>query len=237
MSGPLDRRAAAILLTPLTLALLAIPVAGRWLFLFAAPLPLWPLFASSVRAADYRRALLASLAWAALLSASVVTFVQLSPDAAAATIVRGEVYRVEMFRWISTGVGPENDPRQFLPSHAGHLALFAALSLVSGGYLGLVLGAGLTSYMSFFVGSFALAADAPLLGALVAWVPWSVVRVVAFVALGTILAKPLLTRRRDAIGRREWSWIGAALVGIVLDVLLKTLLAPSYGLFLRGWLD
>jgi hypothetical protein len=224
-------------LTPLALTLLAVPGVGKWLFPLLAPLAVWPLFASAVRGGDYRRALIAGLAWAVLLSASVIALTQLAPGFAAATIVRGEPYRQEMFTWISTGVGPENDPRQFLPSHAGHLALFAALSLVSGGYLGLVLGAGLTSYMSFFVGSFALAADAPLLGALVAWVPWSVVRVVAFVALGTILAKPLLTRRRDAIGRREWSWIGAALVGIVLDVLLKTLLAPSYGLFLRGWLD
>ena len=224
-------------LTPLALTLLAVPGIGRWLFPLLAPLAVWPLFASAVRAADYRRALVAGLAWALLLSASVIALTQLAPGFAAATIVRGEPYRQEMFGWISTGVAAENDPRQFLPLHAAHLALFAALSLISGGYLGLVLGAGLTAYMSYFVGSFARAAGAPWLGSFVAWVPWSVVRVVAFVALGSILARPLLTRRRDALGAREWRWIAAALAGIAVDVVMKTLLAPTYGLFLRGWLD
>ncbi len=142
-----------------------------------------------------------------------------------------------MFGWITTGIAPENDPRQFLPIHFGHLLLFALLSLISGGYLGLVLGAGLTGYMSYFVGSFAREAGAPFAGAIVAWVPWSVVRVVAFVALGSVLARPALAGWRNALGSRERRWILAALGGIAIDILTKASLAPSYGLFLRGWLE
>jgi hypothetical protein len=140
---------------------------------------------------------------------------------------------MEMFGWIETGIGKENDPAQFVPQHLLHLSAFALLSWISAGYLGLVLGAGLVAYMSYFVGSFALASGHPVLGAIVAWVPWSVVRVLAFVVLGSVLARPLLCRRLGGLDRRDFAWIGAALAGIVIDLAMKTLLAPSYGLFLR----
>jgi hypothetical protein len=133
-------------------------------------------------------------------------------------------------------VGKENEPARFVPEHLLHLGAFALLSVASGGYLGLVLGAGLLAYMNYFVGAFALSAGQPVVGALVAWVPWAVLRVVSFVALGSILARPLLVGRAGAFGPAERRWIGWALAGIAGDLLLKSVLAPTYGVWLRGFL-
>jgi hypothetical protein len=213
--------------------LLGIAPGGKWLWPLLAPLTLWGIFAPAVREASYRRALGAGLLWAALLSAGVVAWTERDPHAAGRGIVHAEPYRIEMFRWIETGTGKENEPARFLPEHLLHLAAFAALTAATGGYLGLALGALLTGYMSYFVGAFALSAGRPLLGALLAWVPWSVVRVVAFVALGCVLARPLLRRQGPALGPRERRWIAAALAGIGLDLLIKALAAPAYGRFLR----
>jgi len=177
-----------------------------------------------------------SLLWAVLLSAGVIVFTEAAPAAAAAAIPKAASYRAEMFGWVTTGDAPENRPAEFIPVHLSHLGLFVALSWASAGYLGLALGAWLVGYMSYFVGSFAAAAGLPWSGALLAWVPWSVVRVVSFVAIGTILARPLLERRALPFGRREALWLGLAAAGIVLDILVKTAIAPSYGLFLRSFL-
>lgn len=198
-----------------------------------APLTLWPAFAPSIRDRRYLAAFLQGMLWAALLSAGVVLLVRYAPEAARDGILHGESYRAEMFSWIETGLAPENDWRAFLPQHLLHLAAFALLAWLSGGYLGLVLGAGLMGYMSYFVGSYAVASGAPVAGALVAWVPWSVVRVAAFVALGGVLARPRLVDERFALGPRELPWILAAAAGILIDLSVKALCAPAYGRFLR----
>src|SRR5262245_65307536 len=108
-----------------------------------------------------------------------------------------------MFTWIASGTGKEVTPSRFVPEHLLHLGGFLVLTVVSGGYLGLVLGAFLTGYMSYFVGSFALTSGRPFVGALVAWVPWSVIRVMAFVLLGALLARPLLVLQRWPFGGRD----------------------------------
>ena len=236
MSAPWARAPTLLALTPLAPAISLLP-GGRWAFPLLAPLTLWPLFASAVRSAAYRRALGAGLVWVALLSAGVVLYTETAPAAAGARILNAEPYRAEMFRWIETGEGKENEPRRFLPEHALHLAAFCLLTVASGGYLGLAMGAALVSYMSYFVGSFALSSGMPVAGALIAWVPWSIVRVIAFVALGAVLARPVLAGWSAAFSARERRWMLAACGGIAVDLVVKTLLAPEYGLLLRGILS
>jgi len=223
----------ALTATPL-LVLLAYVPGGMWLLPLLAPLTLYPTFQARVKSGDVRGAWLAGMGWAILLSAGVIILTQLAPETAARAIWNGEPYRKEMFGWIMTGIAPENSPRQFLPIHLLHLSLFALLTYVSAGYLGLVLGAALTGYMSYFVGAYAAASHHPLLGSLVAWVPWSVVRVAAFVLLGALLARPLLLRRRWPFERKETRLFALVAAGIAADLLLKTLAAPAYGRALRS---
>jgi hypothetical protein len=220
-------------LTPLLPLVGAIPAAGRWALPLWAPLTVYFGFAARVRRGDYEAAWQLAMAWAALLSLGVVAQVELWPQAAAAGILHGEPYRQEMFGWIATGVAPENDWRQFLPTQLEHLGLFLVLTWASAGYLGLALGAGLVGYMSYFVGCFAVASGHPVLGAAAAWVPWSVLRVFAFVLLGAVFSRPLLVRRPWPFTRREYRLMALAAAGLAADVAVKAALAPTYGLWLR----
>ena len=231
--APALSRGALILLTPLLPWLFTVVPGGRWLLPLAAPALLYPAFARRVRERRYVRAWGLALLWAALLSAGIVVLVLAAPQRAAPLVLHGETYREEMFAWIATGEGRENDPAAFLPQHLLHLGVFLLLTWVSGGYLGLALGAGLLGYMSYFVGTFAAASGRPLLGSVAAWVPWSVIRVMAFVLLGVLFSRPLLVRQAWPFGPREHALLALAAGGILADLLLKTLFAPTYGLFLR----
>lgn len=221
-----------LLLTPFLPLVVLVP-GGNWALPLAAPLTLYGAFRERVREGDYYRAWTLGIVWAFLLSVGVIVLVLWLPDAARAGILHGESYRQEMFGWIATGIGKENDPAAFIPQHLLHLAVFLMLTWASGGYLGLVLGAALVAYMSYFVGSFAAASGHPFLGSVAAWVPWSVLRVCAFVLLGTVFSRPLLVRRVWPFGRREYRLMALAASGILADVAIKALCAPSYGLFLR----
>jgi hypothetical protein len=221
-----------VLLTPVLPWLTALP-GGAWALPLLAPLTVYPAFAQRVRAGRFGAAWGLAMLWAALLSLGVVVLVATRPALAAQGILHGPAYRGEMFAWISTGEGREVMPAQFVPEHLLHLGAFLLLTLVSAGYLGLVLGAFLMGYMSYFVGSYAMASGRPLLGALAAWVPWSVIRVMAFVLLGALLARPLLVRQRWPFTRREGWLFVLAFAGIAADLTMKTLLAPAWGLLLR----
>jgi len=223
-----------IWLLPLTLflPLLVMVPGGGWLLGLLAPLTLYPSFAPRVRERDYWGAWRLGILWALLLSAGVILLVFVMPEAAR-NIVRGVSYRDEMFGWIATGEGRENEWRQFLPEHLLHLGVFLLVTWASGGYLGLVLGAILTAYMSYFVGSYAAQSGHPFLGSIAAWVPWSVIRVCAFVLFGAVFARPLLVRKAWPFERMEYRLMALAAAGIAADLLIKTFFARPYGLFLR----
>jgi hypothetical protein len=182
----------ATLLLPLGLG--SMP-GGRWLLPLCAPLTLYASFARRARGGDLYAAWKVAMLWAGCLAAGVALFVVLFPDGASRGILHGEDYRQEMFGWIATGEGRENDWRLFVPQHLLHLAVFVTSCWLSGGYLGLVIGAALLDYMAYFVASYAIQSGRPLAGMLLAWVPWSVVRIMAFVLLGVLFARPLLVRR------------------------------------------
>ena len=221
-----------LVLTPFLPLLAAVP-GGGWALGLLSPLTVYPSFAARVRERDYWGAWRLGILWALLLSIGVILLVFLMPEAAAKGILEGERYRQEMFSWIATGEGKENEWRQFLPEHVLHLGVFLLLTWASGGYLGLVLGAILTAYMSYFVGSYAAASGHPFLGSFAAWVPWSVIRVCAFVLFGAVFARPLLIRKAWPFDRLEYRLMAVATAGIAADILIKILVARHYGLFLR----
>jgi len=221
-----------LLLTP-AIPWLGVLPAGRWWVPLVAPLTLYSAFLARVHLRDYVGAWRLGIAWAALLSLGVISMVLLSPSLAEGAVLNGEPYRQEMFHWIDTGEGAEGEPALFLPIHALHLAVFVALTWISAGYLGLALGAVLLGYMSYFVASYAAAAGSPVLGSLLAWVPWSVIRVMAFVLLGCLFARPLVVRRPWPFGPRETRLLWLAVAGLLADVTLKALTADGYGLLLR----
>jgi hypothetical protein len=98
--------------------------------------------------------------------------------------------------------------------------------------------------MGHYVGTLAAASRHPILTMFLGWHPWAVIRVVCFVVIGVVLSAPIWSRvarpstssgRPEALegrGRIDWTLGGRLLAfagaGLLLDILLKTLLAPAW---------
>lgn len=202
--------------------------------------PAVPFMYLSLRNGRTREAVGRMLLWAAVMGVCATLLSYARSTETDGLFLNGERYRQEMFAWIRTGAGAESSPRVFLPVHAAHAALFCALSIASGSILSMPMGAILMNYMGHYAGTLAALSRDPIRAALLAWNPWSLVRIVSFVALGVVLAGPVLARlggfafslRSHA---RLLAWSSA---GLLIDVILKTLLAPAWQPMLRraaGW--
>ena len=200
----------------------------------------FPFMVLALRRGDLRLAVARMLLWALTLGTVATLASYARPDQTEALFLRSGPYRAEMLGWVMTGQGAESTPSQFIPQQAGHAALFSSLALVTGGAAAMPMGAVLMNYMGHYVGTLAASSRRPALTIILGWHPWSVIRVISFVVIGVVLSVPLLSRigrfQVDwALGRRLLIWAG---VGLIADVVLKTLLAPAWQhLLLRvvGW--
>jgi len=230
-------------LLPAVLAPFAVAAAtllgGRAALPILATVAVYPIMASFVVRGRQDAAAGAVLLWAAALSASVIVLSARNPERAGTLIIHGPAYRDEMFAFIRTGRGREGDPARYLPQHAAHLAAFTALSALSGGLLGIALGAVLVAFMSYYVGALAAAGGAPWLAFVLGWPPYALIRVVAYVLLGVALSRPLLAvvgRLSIPFARRRAFYLAAAGL-LLIDAALKGLLAPIWAGLLRPCLQ
>ena len=200
----------------------------------------FPFMVLALKRGDVRLAIARMLLWALTMGMSATLMSFARPDATDHLFMRGEAYRIEMFEWVMTGRGAESTPSQFIPQQAVHAALFSALALATGGVLAMPMGAVLMNYMGHYVGTLAARSARPALTLALGWHPWSVIRVISFVVLGVVLSVPVLSRlaRFKADLRPARPFVTAACAGLVVDILLKALLAPAWQrLLLRvvGW--
>lgn len=195
---------------------------------------------AALRRGDLRSAVARMLVWALALGVCSTLLSYAQPLRTETLFIRGAAYRGEMFAWVMTGRGAESTPSIFIPQQLGHAALFAAISVATGGFAGMAMGALLMNYMGHYVGALAAASVHPAATMALAWAPWAVIRVASFVGLGVVLSTPLA----GSIGRFRVSWRDArplvrlALVGLVADIVIKALLAPAWQrMLLRvvGW--
>ena len=242
--GPGSSRAGGLPLLPALLAPPAVglafllggpqPMAGRICLPLLATAAVYPVFALLIVRGRSRAAILAACLWAASLSASVIGFTRFDPERTAGIVLNGPAYRDEMFAFIAAGEGRESDPTRFIPQHALHLGLFLLATAASGGVLGLLMGAALVGYMSFYVGALTLGPE-PVVGALLGWPPWAILRVTGFILIGTALSRPILGRLTGlALPRSGDVRLYLLAAGcLVLDVVLKALLATTWAGLLR----
>jgi hypothetical protein len=188
---------------------------------------------------DLAAAARAMLLWAVCSLLGGTLTMALWPVSLDSLVWHGPAYRDEMLAWIRTGAGSESRLSLFLTQHILHLAVFIALCLVSAGAIGILLGAVLMNYMSFYVAAL-YRLGWPLWAVVcLGWQPWALCRVAGFCLLGVVLATPLLTRMRfvqckdQTLKRRLLLW-GAA--GILCDWILKAILAPHWERLLRSLL-
>ena len=190
----------------------------------------FPFMVLALRRGDLRLAVTRMLLWAMTMGVAATWLSYARPVQTGSLFLRAEPYRTEMFAWVMTGQGAESTPSQFIPQQAGHAALFSGLALATGGAAAMPMGAVLMNYMGHYVGTLAAASRRPALTMLIAWHPWSVIRVISFVVIGVVLSAPLLSRigtfRVDRTAARTLLlW---ACAGLIADIVMKALLAPTW---------
>ena len=185
--------------------------------------PAFPFMVASLRRGRVGEAIWRMLIWAAALAVCATVISYLDTAAAGRLFLRGETYRREMFEFSRTGTGAEGNPRVFLPLHLAHAAVFCVLAIVTGASLAMPLGAALMNYMAYYVGALGAASAHPWKAMLLAWVPWALIRVAAFVTLGVVLGGPVLgaAARFRLPPARPARWIALAAAGLAADILLK----------------
>lgn len=207
---------------------------------FLNVVPAFPFMVASLRRGRVSEAVWRMLIWAAALAVCATVISYLDTAAAGRLFLGGERYRREMFEYLATGHGAEGSPRAFVPMHLAHAAIFTALAIGTGAVLAMPLGAMLMNYMAYYAGALGAASIHPLQAMLLAWVPWALIRIAAFVTLGVVLGGPLLGRalRFPYRLRAQTPWIALAAAGLGLDILLKWALAPAWREMIRsaaGW--
>ncbi len=220
--------------------LLAILIGVPALVPFLNVAPAFPFMIASLGRGRVAEAIGRMLIWAAALAVCATTISYLAPAEAGGLFLRGESYRREMFEFLRSGYGPEGNIRLFLPQHLAHAAVFCALAVATGSLLAMPLGAMLMNYMAYYVGALGAASAHPWKAMALAWVPWAVIRIAGFVALGVVLGGPVLARilRFEYRLRTQLRWVALAGTALLMDVLLKWALAPSWREMIRnaaGW--
>ena len=210
-------------------------VSNKWLMPILNISIAYPVLFTLVSEEKRQKAFAAMLFWALGMGVVMVIACLRYPALASVSILNGPNYVREMFHWISTGEGAEGNPLQFVPIHLLHIVVFCILSAISASMLSLLMGAVLMNYMSFYVASLIQASHHSTVAMWMGWHPWSIIRVISFVILGVILGEPLickLTKRDyDYLEVRPFMW--GAIFGLLLDVVMKALLAPWWGITLR----
>jgi hypothetical protein len=194
----------------------------------------YPLLVILLLSGHRRRALAAMFLWAGTAAVAAVALCVFFPERASEVVWNGPAYTKEMFDWIATGEGPESDPRRFLPQHLFDTTAFVVLSLATASLTSIFFGTVLLHKMAYYVAQVVRAADGAPLALAIGWHPWSILRVGCFVALGVILAEPLLGRLTGKGRRMEGGarWVVAAAAGLAADAALKAWLAPVWRLWL-----
>ena len=218
-------RPAGVVIVVLTMASYAV----GWLLAMPLLVPLlntaasYPFMVSALRRGELPVAIARMLVWAATMGVCATLLSYARPAQTDTLFLRGEAYRVEMHTWVLTGRGAESTPSVFVPQQIGHAVLFSALALATGGAVAMTMGAVLMNYMGHYVGTLAAIGRRPLLLMALGWHPWAVIRIVSFVVIGVVLSEPLVARRRP-----RTRWLAWAVGGLILDVVLKALLAPGW---------
>ena len=178
------------------------------------------------------------LLWAAGTSfASIYVFLS-HPKETDERVIRAASYRAAMLTWLRTGAGPESRPIATARQHLREAIWYTAAAALTANLGGLAMGAVLLNYMNAYVATLIRAArrTGPVL--LLAWSVWSIVRVVAYVAIGAASAAPVLRLagwRVDSPMVRMLAIAGAA--GLLLDLVLKLALSRPCGRLLAAAVD
>ena len=214
---------------------LGFAIGNRWALPILNVLFIYPFYIRLIAGGKRRQAVALALLWAIFISEAVILGTCVFPKRAEAVTLRGTEYRDEMFSWVATGEGKESTPSQFIPEHVMHFGIFCVLAAATGGAGALLMGAALLNYMNFYVGALVLEASHPALTLILGWQPYAVIRVVAYILVATVLAEVFLgvARRRPPAWRRLKPYAIAGVSGVIVDIMVKSGVAPLWSRALK----
>lgn len=210
-----------------------------WLVPFLNAAWPWWTMARELRAGRTRQAIVVMLVWAATMAVGSTAMAGFgwSRTRDGGDLFLRSSYRDEMIAWVRTGIGPESQPSVFVPRHVAYAAVFCTASVATGGALSMPMGAVLMNQMGEYVGSMAAQSASPVASVVLGWHPWALVRIAGFVMIGVVLSGVLLSRLMkfpfSLQAERGWLAIGGRL--LVVDVVMKWLLAAEWGRALKGF--
>lgn len=210
-----------------------------WLMLVLGAAVPFPIFLGAMRQTRYNLAFGLMLVWGFFQSCAVAIASLIAPTRAAAVVLSGAGYRDEMLHWIRTGEGAEGTLRLFLPIHLLHYGIFCLLSLLTFGGAALLLGTWLLNYMNFYVGELVRLSANPWIAAIIAWPPWSLLRVVGYIATGVALTAVALrwvakVRGKTPLPPLSHRYLLVGVGFVVADLAVKAVLAPAWQQLLRN---
>jgi hypothetical protein len=198
----------------------------------------WVAFFAAWRVAGPGTAALAVGGWALGLTVVALWVFHGARDLVDRRVLGAARYRREMLAWLTSGKGFAARPVATARAHAVELAAYLIAAVSTANFLSIVIGAVLLNKMNAWVASLLEAARRPWTVRLLAWNLWSVVRVAAYVVLGSACAAPLAARAGLAAPRPDvelLAWVGGA--GVVADLALKLLLSGPCGRALASAID
>jgi hypothetical protein len=198
----------------------------------------WVAFVAAWRGAGPGTAALAVGIWALGGTAVELWAFRGARDLVDRRVLGAARYRRQMLAWLTSGRGFAARPFATAWTHLVELAAYLAAALVTANFLSIVMGAVLLNKMNAWVVALLGAARRPWTVRLLGWNVWSVVRVAAYVALGSACAAPLAARfGMPAPGSaiEALAWAGGA--GVVADLALKLLLSGPCGRALSAAID
>jgi len=222
-------------LSAIVSCILGVYLPTAWFLPFLNALFIYPLYMVPISSGQLRRAFVQMMVWTIFMSLTIITFAIFIPDRAGSHILQGLSYRDEMFRWVRTGTGAESNLRAFLPIHITHLIIFSVLSLLTGGFAGLLFGAILLNYMNFYVGSLIRESHFAWQAIVLGWQIWAIVRVIGFITLAIGLSHLFFVyvRKKECNRTLMNEYLIGGISLIVLDILLKASLAHDWQTFLH----
>jgi hypothetical protein len=190
-------------------------------------LPAWLLLVVALRHGRRDLAATGIAVWALVMMGGLPVAEKLSPGFCSRIAPGAGSYASSMLDWAETGDGCESTPSCFIPQQLWHAAVFVVATVATAGLGGLYVAGILFSWMGAYSAGLAAMSSSPATAVLLAWHPWAVVRVAAYIALGVVLAEPLARRGLPPLPNRR-AWLFAGGIGLLLDILLKLAFASSY---------
>jgi len=153
-------------------------------------------------------------------------------------VIRAAPYRASMLAWLESGSGPEKHPTVTAASHLREVIWYTAAAIATANFVSLAMGAVLLNEMNAYVATLLRAAKRTGIVLLLAWNVWSVVRVSAYVLIGTAAAAPVLRLFGWSVDPATVRALGlAGAIGVVVDLVLKLALSRSCARALAAAID